>query len=325
MILDLGFDVTNIRVQPMFEGLGANLKAGYTGNDTNADFGVDAFNSETYFDTPLRDYKGVMDISLGDVLTEQYAIEKMRQQQVKQPVGATYKPNSPSKSNKSVALYCKSSPTTWIGTDSFPNPDYPNVRAYRPDNTQIGVGTPSTLEVYQLNQRPTAQSIDPTAAADPYIYGMYYPESAYNVEISPCRNLQRYSGWLHSVLDNMDSDYLSFRNTYIMQYNNQVSGLSGIESNLTAFQPVVTEFKDIVISDLQPQLFRPIILSFRSKYPVNMYSIIAGNSRGYIRFFERRQDYTIKEYKGFIKRVTQSAGTWAPTEFELWATPDFVL
>jgi len=57
-----------------------------------------------------------------------------------------------------------------------------------------------------------------------------------------------------------------------------------------------------------------------------MYQILNNNPNGYVRFFWNNDDgYGAKEYKGFISKVTQSAATNAPTEFELWATPDTII
>ncbi len=57
-----------------------------------------------------------------------------------------------------------------------------------------------------------------------------------------------------------------------------------------------------------------------------MYQILNNNPNGYIRFFWNNEDgFGAKEYHGFISKVMQSAATNAPTEFELWATPDMLI
>ena len=336
MILDLGSDVTAFEIlQGGSEmGIAANLKLGYQKADTNTDFGVDPFNTGLYFQTPVPEIVGTIDFEEDSILTEQYAIEKIRQQRVNQPIGSTFDPASPSSDNSAVAFYCLPYPTTWIGTPTSPNPTYPNTYIFDPANNVVGVGTPATPEAYQLTQRnginlPAAQSTDSSAATNPYIKGMYYPDTAYNVELSPCRALERGTGQLiHSLFDKMDSEYLTFRNTYVMQYNNETLALAGIESNLnigSGTAGVITEMSDKAIVNLPDKLFQPVQLKVTSKYPVNMYSILNSNTRGYVRFFWEEQGYGMNEYKFYITKVTQAAGNNSPTIFEGWATPDTII
>ncbi len=307
MILDLGDNVADLAITPETTGLGSTLKIGYSKADTNSDFGVDAFNTSLNFDTPILDPRGEINLQESSVVTEQYAIEKIRAQRVSQPIGSEYGAESPSKDNKSVLLYCEDSiyagsAPVFVDPSNFSN----------------------TTGGYLVQQYANAQSADRAASANPYIYGMYYPDTALNLPLSPCRSLHRGIGsWLHSVLDTInDADYLTFRNTYIMQYNNTVTALSGIESNLAVGSGLdpITEFKDIQIGSLPDVLFLPALMKFTTKTPVNMYKIMNTNTRGYVRF-----EWKGKEYKGFIKKVAQNAGRNAPSTFELLPTPDMIL
>jgi hypothetical protein len=319
MILDLGEDIVDFEIEYMTEGFGANMKLGYEKGNNKSYFGVDAFNSQNFYNTPLSNIKGDMDIQLSGVMTDQYAIEDLRRQRVSQPIGATYDPASPSTDNKSAIFYCTATPTIVVPSVL---PQYANATPYDPDNT------PYTATAYTLTQRSNAQSTDHTAASAPYIYGMYYPDTAYNVELSPCRILERGQGrMLRSVLDKMDSKYLTFRNTYIMQYNNSPTASTGISSNLQvgAGATAITEFEDKLIGDLPNQLFKPVLFHVRSQYPVNMYQLVNSNPRGYVRFVVKGRHYDSKVYKGFIQKITQAAGNSEPTAFVLIATPDFVL
>ena len=320
MILDLGYDVTDLVITQLQEGLGANLKLGYTKANTNTDFGVDPIATELYFNTPASNIPGIMDFEESDVLVEQYAIEKTRAQKVNQPVGTSYDPANPSTDNQIIAIYCGKEDTQ-IG---LPNTGIYNFQPYDPSNNPVPclAFTPVVF--------PTAQSNDPAAGSAPYVFGAYYPDTYVNLPLSPCRAVGRgLGGFIHSVLDEMEGEDLTFRNTTVMQFNNSVINLSGLESNLVVGSGagnVTTEFKDIAISSLPPQLFKPIILKVKSKYPINMYQILNNNPNGYVRFFWNNEDgYGMKEYKGFISKVMQSAATNAPTEFELWATPDMVI
>ena len=320
MILDLGYDVTDLVIEQSQQNLGANLKLGYTKADTNTDFGVDSIATEIYFNTPATNIPGTMDYEESDFLVDQYPIEKIRAQTVAQPVGTSYDPANPSTDNQIVAIYCGNDDTQI----ALPNTGIYNFNPYDPSNNPVPclAYTPVTF--------PTAQSTDPGAATSPYVFGAYYPDTYINLPLSPCRALQRGTGQLlHSVLDEMDSESLTFRKTGVMQYNNEVIDLSGMESNLVVGSGagnVTTEFKDVVIGDLPPQLFKPIDIKFKSKYPINMYQILNNNPNGYIRFFWDNEDgFGYKEYKVFVNRVSQSAATNAPTSFEGWATPDMVI
>lgn len=328
MILDLGFDVTDFEIETLVEGLGSNLKLGYTKQDTNSNFGVEPANTELYFNTPLSNIPGTMDYQETDILTEQYAAEIARAQQTSQPVGTSFDPANPSSDNPAIALYCFHNATVDYSPSTDPAVIDPN------NNLLTGVAFPVRQRnglSYGGPANPAAQSTDPTASTAPYIKGLYYPDTAINVELSPCRALERGAGaLLHSVLDLMDDQYLTFRNTSVMQYNNVTLNLSGISSNLEigAGATPINEFSDKLIGDLPAQLFRPIVFKVKSRYPVNMYNIFNTPpyyNYGYVRFFWKNKGFGDKEYKGFISKVSQNAGSGAPTEFTLWATPDMVL
>ena len=327
MILDLGYDVFGFEETELIDGLGANLKLGYTAQDLNSDFGTDIINTALFFNTPLSEIPGTMDFTETGIITEIYAIEKDRARIVNQPVGATYDPASPSTDNQTYAFYTLPNQTQILPAAGG-NPNYPNLIEYDPSNNPVNVFA------YQLTQRngvnlPAAQSLDPTAAAAPYIFGTRYPDSVYNIELSPCRALQRATGkYLHSIFDTvLDSFYLTFRDVYQMQFNNTVSGLSGIESNLVTggANPVTTEFKDIKIGTLPAPLFRPVIYTVTSKYPVNLYNILDTNPNGYIRFWSKNENgFGYTERKMFLMKAEQAANGSA-TVFTGYATPDMPL
>ena len=332
MILDLGYDIVDEEITPLTEGLGANLKLGYSKADTNSDFGVDALNTGLYFNTPLSNIKGQMDFEVTDVLCEQYAIEKIRAQIVSQPIGTSYDPASPSSNNQNIILYTLPTPTQWLDPVTV-NPAYPNIHVYDPANNPKPVGSSSTPEIYQLTQRngvnlPAMQSTDPTAATAPYMQGAYYPDSYINVELSPCRMLERGTGgWLHSILDKMDTEYLTFRNTYVMQYNNSTAAVTGMASNLrvgAGASPIV-EFSDKLIGGLPAKYFDPVQLKVRSRYPADMYKILQTDPNGYVRYYVKdNRGYGHKERKGFLMRAKQTANQ-NPNEFYLLALAGTIL
>ncbi len=303
MILDLGYDVSDFEIVQEVQGVGANLKLGYTKADTNSDFGVDPFCTELYFNTPASNVPSVIDFEENGVICEMYAIEKIRAQRTAQPIGSSYDPANPSGDNSLIAIYCDNT----ASTTPYPIED--------PSQHVISV---FPIPVVQFSN---AQSTDPTAGTAPYIYGMYYPDTAINIPLSPCRALKRETGsLLHSVLDLMDNDSLVFRNTSVMQFNNTVLALSGIESNIEigAGAPVITEFKDIAINTLPSKLFLPVKCKVKSTSPINLFTIMNTNPNGYVRFFWQYESFGAKEYRFFISKVTQKptpAGNIA-TEFE---------
>jgi len=303
MILDLGYDVQGLTIESVSDNVGANLKLGYSKVDTNKDAGVDSFCTELFFNTPLSNYTGVMSYQTSGILCDMYAIEKIRAQQVKQPVGTIYDPSNQSGDNVTVALYCDEA--------TVPSADTP---LYDPSNLRY-----FSAYSFPVKQYATAQSSDPSAATAPYVYGLRYPDTAINLPLSPCRALRTDLGaQLHSVLNQMDSDYLTFRNTTVMQYNNTVLVNSGIESNLnigSGTAGVITEFKDVLIGDLPDKLYNPYVIKIKSKYPVNMYNIFNTNPNGYVRFFWKEQNFEVKEYKFFIMQASQVGATNMATEF----------
>lgn len=311
MILDLGNDIANFEIIQAGDefGIGCNLKLGYTKADTNTDFGVDPHITGLFFNTPVSEIEGTMEFEADEMLCEPYAIEKIRAQKVNQPIGASFDPANPSGDNSLIGLYCMPTQTV-ILPDTGGNPDYPNVIAYDPDNNPLST---FAYQLWQYNgiNLPVAQSTDPTAATSPYVNGLYYPDTAINLPLSPKRALERCTGRLiHSYLDKMDADSLVFRNTYVMQYNNRTLALSGMESNLnigSGASGVIQEMADKRIYTLPPQLFLPVIGKVTSTSGRNLYHILNSNPNGYIRFFAQKEGFGMKEYKMFLTRATQKA------------------
>ena len=319
MILNLGTNVSQLHIKPFNDLAGSNLQLGYAKADTNSDFGVDPFNTELYFNTPLFKKSGAIDWQETDILTEQYAIEKIRAQQVNQPVGAGYNPANPSTQNQTVAFYCFNEPVQPI-INGIILPIYdPNNNNYAPTGVfPLTQRYGSTLGVNGGNGLPCAQDFDPAATGAPYIYGMYYPDTALNLELSPCRAITRDGGGLlHSVLDLFDEQDLVFRNTIVIQYNNSVSNLSGIQSNISASTGLITEFADINISSLPTRLFRPFLFEIETVVPVNMYTIMNSNPNGYVQF-----TWKGVVFQGFIWETSQKLAASQPTKLTLIAHPN---
>lgn len=328
-IFKLENNVSSLKIKPFNDLAGCNLKLGYTKVDTNSDFGIDSHNSELYFNTPLYKLTQTIDFEENEIVVDEYVIEKIRAQKTAQPTGQSFNPASPSSDNQSVAIYVQPTPTV-----NLPNVDPSTLNPYNFQPLDPS-GNPRPCAAYQLTQRnglvpfggrgafsPCAQNFDDTASTAPYIFGKYYPDSTFNLELSPCRALQRDGGaLLHSVLDLMDEQVLTFRNTGIMQYNNVSVALGGISSNIEVggrgFVGLVNEFSDKKISNLPQKLFRPFIFTITTVSPVNMYKTMKTNPNGYISF-----TWKGKLWKGFVWSISQKLSISQPTTFELIAHPE---
>lgn len=316
MLLDLGENVYGLDISPLLENLGANMTIGYTKADTNTDFGVDAFCTSIFYDTPLSNIPGTMNFEEDATSTEMYQIEKWRQQQNTQPVSASYDPQSPSRANNTAAIYLNP-------TDDGHVPIYdPGVPTATPPLPPMN----ASPIAYVPQLYPNAQSTDATAATTPYIYGLFYPDTAINIPLSPRRNILRNGGLLHSIFDKMDGQACAYRTQGVMQYNNVSLGITGIQTNLEVgvSADVINEFSDLPIIGFDAQLFRPKIISITTQQPVDMYKIINTNPNGYIQFSIVSKYGGTKVYKGFIWKVSQNIGDQSATKFDLLATPDMV-
>ena len=306
MILDLGYDVTGLEILQDIQGVGSNLKLGYAKANTNTDFGVDSFITELYFGTPATNIPQDMNFEDTGIVCDQYEKEKARAQHVNQPVGTVFDPANPSSDNQAYALYCCPAPVSFELPHS---PDYP-FSFYDPDNNPVPIYPTRVLMYNGIAVPGIAQSSDPTAATQPYVKGLYYPNAAQNIPLSPCRALDRDTGALvHSYLDKMDADYIAFRRTGIMQFNNVVLNLSGIESNLkvgAAAAPIV-EMSDKLISTLPDKLTLSTIIKVTSTSAQNLFNQLNTNPNGYIRFWWKNDGFGYTEYRFFMNKAKQIA------------------
>lgn len=291
-ILDLGTTVSGFTIKPFTELMGNRINGGFGQSDTNKNFATDAFNIEQRYEVPLNKTPKDIDLQVTECNAEMYYIEKARAQN-------NSRDSSPSSSNDLVIF-------------EITNNLVEDVTVYDPSGDAL------TVDALALAYYPTAQSTNP--ATTPYIYGLKYPETAINTGLTPASNKLRLGRFIRTICDGMEgaSDFVTYRKQYQQQYNNPSTPaleLPGIEKNLNGVR--ITEVGDVLINTLGDKYFRPYIFSFQSKYPVNMYSIINSNPRGYISF-----TWDNVEYKGFIYKVTQVAGNSMPTQFELIAHPD---
>lgn len=290
-ILDLGTDVSKLKIYPFSDVAINNLKIGYDKISTNNDFGVDGFCTEQHYRTNVT--REIRDLDAKcPYNAEMYAIEKARAQKNTQAI------QSPSSDNQTFIIQVAPSPD---GTFDV----------YDPSGTLV-----TGVDKYVPLVYPTAQSTDSTAASDPYVRGLYYPDTAINLPLSPSRSLWRFGKYLHTATHGQDGKNLQFQKQYQMLYDNSSVPLPGISTNLQDGYDEIQEIADVPVSQLPDKLFIPTILEVITTYPVNMHSIIDAGPYGYIKF-----NYRGKEYKGFIYEV-QIDAIKAATTFKLLATPD---
>lgn len=294
-ILDLGSNVADFTISPYTEPLGNVLNAGYTALQTNKNFGVDGFCMPMKWELPLNKTPKSLDYQVTEVNADMYYIEKAR---VQNNSGNS----SASSSNDNILIQV---------TDTFV---FSNIR--NPIDELV------VVDAYPLETYPTAQSTNP--AVSPYIKGMYYPDTAYNMGLDPSSNIRRNGRYIRALCDGQDDfgSVMSFRKIYQQQYNDPTTPaleLAGMEKLLNHVT-VVTQVKDIPLTEYT-KLFRPFIFEVQSEYPVNMYTTINSNPYGYVSFLWKGEDFDYTEYKGFLLEVKQSAANNKATIFKLLAHP----
>jgi len=295
MIYDLKDNVADLKWTDWRNDKCSSIKSGYPTQQINNDFGVDSFNREQNYTTPLLAYPETLDLS-SPIITDEFAIEKARQQQ-----GA----NTPSASNENVLLQYIDTSVPYAFT------------AYNPSRIAVPTVTYSYPQKYY-----GAQATDPTASLAPYIAGKYYPETALNIPLSPSRNLIRNGSLLRSILDLQDGKNITFRNQYQLLFDNSSVPIPGISSNVvvggaaTPFVELFNEVADIPVNNLPNKLFRPFVLSVLTATPVNLYNLMNTNPYGYIQL-----TWAGRIYKGFVLSITQKLGNNAPTTIELICHP----
>lgn len=293
-ILELGTNVYGLEIRPYTEMMGNVINCGWNDPQTNKNFASDEFNMSRQYNAPLDVTPKAIDLQATDAVVGMYEIEKMRQQ-------SDSSNSSPSSSNGLVLME--------ISTDQqFADLTNP-------------VGEVNNVACYNLKKYPTAQSTTPLTA--PYIKGLMYPETAYNLGLTALRNVLRLGKWIRTMCDNLAyavaTNYITYKKQYQQQYNDPTTPaleVPSISSNLNT-SSVLVEVSDIDITSLDDQIFRPYIFKFTSSTPLNMYGVIYANPRGYVKF-----TWNNVEYKGFIYRCEQKAGNNEATVFELLAHPD---
>lgn len=105
------------------------------------------------------------------------------------------------------------------------------------------------------------------------VTGLTAPLDAYNLLISPKRNLLRHSGYLRSILDRLDGRFIEF-----------ASAEKNADLSTTFNGEVVLERQSVNVSSLNGKYFRPYVFNINAKLPRNAMRLMDTNPFGYITF-----------------------------------------
>lgn len=123
---------------------------------------------------------------------------------------------------------------------------------------------------YQL-KRPAFDSID----------GLIDPSSAFNIELSPKRIMQKHGAWIRGMMWPYDSKYLTFQST---PKNSKLKTTKGSE--------VIQENADILIGSLPAPYLVPISVRLETVVPDDLLQIMEANSYSLFRFTYEGKQFT---------------------------------
>jgi len=138
------------------------------------------------------------------------------------------------------------------------------------------------------------------------VEGVYFPETAYNVDLAPGLCRERLKPYLTSLIFPISSP-ITFQTA---ERNDQM------RSRFSALEPFVNERADL-LPDPANMLFMSIVAEFECIKEVNVRQIIQNNPYGYIEF-----TYFGATFKGFMQEVTVQPLKRANYTWKLLLTPD---
>lgn len=138
------------------------------------------------------------------------------------------------------------------------------------------------------------------------ISGVLYPQTAYNIPLTPKRSLWRNAPLIASTSEGLINKVISYQ---LSKKNNNLQ--SNIGSGL------IIEKADVNTNTLPEPLFLPVLFTFTCVPPDNIASLMATNPIGCFIF-----TYNGVQFKGFPMKVGTKPATWESYEMTLLATPD---
>jgi hypothetical protein len=165
---------------------------------------------------------------------------------------------------------------------------------------------------YKL-KRYTWSTTSGTPTVVPSVSGLQYPDTAFNIGLTPKRNLLRCGPLLRCMSYPFDLQKIIF----------QTSDATGrlltdlLQSKLTSATGLVDEYADINISDLPQPLFLPILARFNCPTPKILTAILNNNTRGYIKI---KPFNTV--YKGYLWDAGLKEGDNSTYNYAIALLPD---
>lgn len=137
------------------------------------------------------------------------------------------------------------------------------------------------------------------------VEGLISPRTAYNLELTPKKNLLRHAPYLRSMLDKLDGRYINFgsgdKNTELTTIKNGVR---------------VKENEGITVASLQGKYFVPIKATVKGALPKGIMRVIDGRMYGYVSF-----DWKGTLYRGLILEMGVDIAKNTEQDFTLLLTP----
>ncbi len=131
------------------------------------------------------------------------------------------------------------------------------------------------------------------------VTGLLKPSTAFNIELSPKRAILANGAYIHSVLDKMEGDSITF-----------TSADKNADLSTTLNGVVIHERENIPIASLPPKLFLPHYISFTTRVPINLLALMNVNPYGKIKFTRRSKTFYGFLVDGGITPATNDTQTW---------------
>ncbi len=139
------------------------------------------------------------------------------------------------------------------------------------------------------------------------VTGLAYPLTAYNLRLTPKKNLLRHGAYLASILPN--GGYIEFGSA---DKNAELSTTDGVT--------VVKENQSVSVSSLNGRYFRPDTVEILAKLPKQAFDFMTSTPFGYIRF-----NFNDREMKGFIMDAPVELNMNSERTLKLLLTADSIL
>jgi hypothetical protein len=260
-------EVTDLKIETASGAMFNQFKTGFSKQDTNKLNGKDAFNTTSVWKMPMTKMPAKEEDFSSPFVGDMYPIEQLR-------ANLSQKKTTDSQNDNDTVLL-EIDTTTFTGT----------------------VGGQSVTGAFRLRRQNNSGNTS----------GILSPAYAYNVPLTPARDLKRLGGYIHSIgwkRDSLNIDFqTSDRNKFLI--SNLGSG-------------TVNESASVSVGSLDNIIFKPIKITFKAPPPLNLGSLMDSAAFGYF-----TATYFGKTIKIFATDVSYKPGKSAEQEWTGWATPDF--